>query len=365
MRRILFTTLLSFCFCFLFGQTKKVVSRKTEKQKSENTNIFFQRLGKEANDSIPSLGALLIWQHDTPIYEGYFHDATPQTTFNIKSVTKTMVSAIAGIAKDKGLLPDLNTPVLSILTDYAKPNSASSNVWFSVDKAVNDSIRATLNLKHLLTMTAGFDWNDFGPIAVAMVASSDPVRFTLDIPFDEYPGDTFNYNTGVSTIFGAALAKSIKADLRDFAVNNLFRKAGMNLSRWDTDPLGRYLGGSEMHMTAKDLMRFGLLFLHRGKVKGEQVISSSWIEESTAEQAKLDAWPAMPGANGYGYYWWRRKTNGHQAYVASGYGGQLICIVPDLDMVIATACFLNENNRGREDIKQLHSFIDKATKALK
>ena len=365
MRKILITALLSFCFSFLFGQIKKANSEKTGKQEIESTNDFFERLGKEVNESVPSIGSFLVWQYDKPVFESYLNGATPQTAFNIKSITKTIVSAIAGIAKEKGLLPDLNTPVLSILTEYARSNNVSPNVWFWGDKDVNDSIRATLNLKHLLTMTAGFDWNDFGPIATAMVASSDPVRFTLDIDFDEYPGDSFNYNTGASIIFGAVLAKCVKIDLRDFAIDNLFQKAGMNLLRWDTDPLGRYLGGSEMYMTAQDLMRFGLLYLNHGRAGDSQVISSTWVDEFTSEQTKLNSWPVLPGANGYGYYWWRRKTNGHQAFVSSGYGGQLICIVPDLDLVIVTTCFLNEKNHGRDDIKRLHFFIDKVTKKLK
>jgi CubicO group peptidase (beta-lactamase class C family) len=365
MRQIFFVALLLFCNRPLFGQITKRPQLQSSKQKTINERNFFLKLGQEANDSIPSLGSFLVWRKNMPVYEGYFHGAAPQSVFNIKSVAKTMISAIAGIARDKGLLPDLNTPVLSILTEYAKPVRSSSNVWFSADKAINDSIRATLTLRHLLTMTGGFDWNDFGPTAVAMVASSDPVRFTLDIPFNEYPGDTFNYNTGVSIIFGAALAKSITTDLRSFADSNLFQQAGIKLIRWDLDPMGRYLGGSEMYMTAADLMRFGLLFLNHGKTGNRQVISSSWIKESTAAQTKLDSWPVMPGANGYGYYWWRRKTNGHQAYVASGFGGQLICIIPDKDMVIVTTCFLNEKNRGREEIRRLHSFIDKVVKASK
>lgn len=70
----------------------------------------------------------------------------------------------------------------------------------------------------------------------------------------------------------------------------------------------------------------------------------------------------LPSANGYGYYWWRRKTNGHQAFVAVGYGGQIICIVPDLRMIIVTTCFLGEKNRGRIELKKLHGFIDQITK---
>lgn len=66
---------------------------------------------------------------------------------------------------------------------------------------------------------------------------------------------------------------------------------------------------------------------------------------------KSDTWDVVPNANGYGYYWWRRQTNGHQAFVAVGHGEQIICIVPDLQMIITTTCFLGEKNTGRIELK--------------
>jgi CubicO group peptidase (beta-lactamase class C family) len=138
----------------------------------------------------------------------------------------------------------------------------------------------------------------------------------------------------------------------------------MSMQRWDTDPLGRYSGASESFLTAPDLMKFGLLYLHNGKANGKQVISPSWIKESWEAHATLNKWPVLPHANGYGYYWWRRKTNGYQAYIASGAGGQLICVIPALDMVLVTTCFWNDANRGRVEIKLLHSYIDKVVKEI-
>lgn len=364
MNRLFYVTLFLLTTVTTYSQAKHPKEKKASSASSGYPVDFLKTLGREANDSIPSLGSFLVWRHDTLLYEDYFHGANNQTAFNIKSVTKSIVSAIAGTAKDRNLLPTLNTPVLAILQEYSKP-LYSSHVWFAADKAINDSIRNVMTLKNLLTMQAGFEWNDFGPLAGAMIASSDPVRFTLDLSYDEYPGGTFNYNTGATLIFGAALAKSVKTDLRAFADSTLFQPVGMTLQRWDTDPLGRYLGGSEMYMTSRDMGRFGLLYLHNGKVGNKQVISKTWIQESTAEQAELNHWDVMPNADGYGYYWWRRKTNGHQAYIASGYGGQLICIIPDLDMVILATCFLNDKNRGREEIKRLHGFIDKIVVATK
>lgn len=324
---------------------------------------FTDQFTKEINDSIPSLGSFIVSQNDKVVYEQYFHTAHKETIFSIKSVTKSIVSILAGIAKDKNLLPNLNTPVLKILPEYNISRSNFKNISNIEGKVLHDSIRNTLTLKNLMTMQGGFDWVENSKISIAMSFSGDPVKFVLDLPFEEYPGTVFNYNSGETHLFGVALAKIVKTNLKQFAAENLFRPLKINIPRWDTDSMNRNIGGSEMFMKPEDMMKFGLMILNNGKLGGRQVVSQKWIQESTAEQVKLDSWDVMPDANGYGYYWWRRKTNGHQAFVATGYGGQLICIIPDLKMVIVTTCFLNDQNKGRTDIKRLHYFIDKITKA--
>ncbi|MDQ1858725.1 serine hydrolase [Chryseobacterium sp. WLY505] len=324
---------------------------------------FADSFTKEINDSIPSLGSFIVSQNNKVIYEQYFHGANKETIFSIKSVTKSIVSVLAGIAQDKNILPNLNTPVLKILPEYNISRSSFKNISNIEGKVAHDSIRNTLTLKNLLTMQGGFDWVENSKISTAMLFSGDPVKFVLDLPFEEYPGTVFNYNSGETHLFGAALAKIVKTNLKQFATENLFRPLKMNTPRWDTDSMNRNIAGSEMFMKPEDMLKFGTMILNNGKFSGKQIVSSKWIQESTSEQVKLDTWDVMPDANGYGYYWWRRKTNGHQAFVATGYGGQLICVIPDLKMVIVTTCFLNDKNKGRAEIKRLHYFIDKITKA--
>lgn len=324
---------------------------------------FSDKFTREINDSIPSLGTFIVSQNDRILYEQYFHGANKETVFSVKSVTKSIVSVLAGIAKDKNLLPNLNTPVLKILPEYNISRSRFKNISDIEGKVLHDSIRNTLTLKNLLTMQGGFDWSDNSKVSTGMFFSGDPVKFVLDLPFEEYPGTVFNYSSGDSHIFGAALAKVVKTSLKQFATENLFRPLKMNVTRWDTDSMNRNFAGSELFMRSEDMLKFGSMILNNGKLAGKQIVSSKWIQESTSEHAKLDSWDVMPNANGYGYYWWRRTTNGHQAFVATGYGGQLICVIPDLKMVIVTTCFLNDKNRGRSEIKRLHYFIDKITKA--
>jgi CubicO group peptidase (beta-lactamase class C family) len=327
---------------------------------------FLEDFTKELEDSSKALGAFIVWRHEGIAYEHYFNGAHADQLYNIKSITKSVVSALTGIAIEKKLIPGVNTPVMKFFPEYNKPRSLSTHgiVWFEEWKRYNDSVRNTLTLRHLLTMQPGFEWNDFGPMAGAFINSSDPVRFTLDLSFSDTPGTKFVYCTPATSVVSAAIGKAVHTDIRSFAQKNLFDPAGITTQRWDVDPMGRRVGGSESFMTARDMMRFGLLYLHKGKVGNKQVIPEAWVEASTARQARLDYWDILPNANGYGYFWWRRKTNGHQTFFASGAMGQLIVVVPDLDMVIVAGTLLNRPNRNREELKMLHVMIDKLTKQL-
>ncbi|WP_205510525.1 serine hydrolase domain-containing protein [Longitalea arenae] len=327
---------------------------------------FFDAFTKELEDSSKALGAFIVWRKKGIVYEHYFHGATAESWFNIKSITKSTVSAMTGIALEKKFIADINTPVVNILPEYGKPRSVSNKgpVLFAGWLAYNDSVRRTLTLRHLLTMQHGFEWNDFGTMAGVFLNSSDPIKFSLDLPFSDTPGRKFVYCTPATSIVGAAVAKAVGTDLRSFAKKNLFDPAGITIRRWDVDPVGREMGGSEMYMTAIDMMRFGLLYLNKGKAGSKQVIARSWVEASTEAQARLDYWDILPNANGYGYFWWRRKTNGHQTFFASGACGQLIVVVPDLEMVIVAATRLDRPHRNREELKMLHVMIDKLTKEL-
>lgn len=365
-----FTCFINYIFLFItcfatssFAQVPSLLNSSDPATKGYQKD-FFQKINNAVKEDIPSLGAILVWRKNGLVNEQYFHGAADTTAFDIKSVTKCVLSALTGIINDQGLLPQINTPVLSIMPQYAATAPYQKDAWYPQLLQTTDSLKRLLTLKHLLTMQTGFLWDDNNLlIHRTFQASSNPVKFMLDLTYQVPPGTTFGYCTGACQVVSAVLEKSINSDLRLYADSMLFKPAGITVALWPVDRSGTPSGGSAMQMSPRNMMKFGLLFLHEGKANGRQLISGEWIRESTSEQVKLDEWDVMPGANGYGYYWWRRITNGHQAYVASGYGGQLICIVPDLDLVIVTACFINDQNRGRSEIKRLHLIIDKIVKA--
>ena len=360
------TTLLCCCLTFSisFAQFVPQPLKTFSPDSAGYRTGFFDDFTKELEDSSKALGSFIVWRKQGVVYEHYFHGATPESWFNIKSITKSMVSAMTGIALEKKLISGINIPVMKYFPEYGKLRSVSSKgpVMYAEGMAYNDSVRKTLTFRHLLTMQPGFDWNDYGQLVSAWIFSSDQVKFALDLPFSDTPGTKFVYCSPATSLVAAALAKAAHTDLRSFAQTNLFDPAGITIQRWDVDAIGRQVGCSEMFMTARDLMRFGLLYLHKGRVGNKQIVPQAWVEASTAEQARLDYWDILPNANGYGYFWWRRKTNDHQTFFASGACGQLIVVVPDLEMVIVAGTRLDKPHRNREELRMLHLMIDKLTK---
>jgi CubicO group peptidase (beta-lactamase class C family) len=185
---------------------------------------FLDAFTKELEDSSKALGAFIVWRKKGIVYEHYFNGANPEFWFNIKSVTKSVVSALTGIAIDKKLIPGVNTLVMKFFPEYNKQRSTSPNgpVWFAEYKKYNDSVRNTLTLKHLLTMQPGFQWDDFGPLVGAYINSGDPVKFTLDLEFTDTPGTKFVYCSPASSVVSAAVDKATHTNTRSFAQKNLF-----------------------------------------------------------------------------------------------------------------------------------------------
>lgn len=351
------TLLLFLAFCFFNS------SGYAQKQKSNKA--FLRHWPNEVHDSIPSLGSIIVSQHDSLLIESYFNDCSDTTLFSVKSVTKSVTSLLLGIASDQGKIQSLDQPVLSWFPEFAPTSNLPANLWYPDLIQLSDSLRNTLNLRHLLTMQTGWFWNDFDPtFHRTFQAASNPSRFCLELPFETPPGNEFRYCTGASHLTAAILAKAVNTSLDSFAHQTLFQPLGIEHYRWMTDRSGLKAGGSELYLQSRDMLKLGNLVLNQGKFKNKPIVSPSWIDSSTTKQIELPFWDVLPNANGYGFFWWRRLSGAHQVIIASGFGGQLICIVPDLELVVVTTCLVNDSNRGRSELKRLHLLIDKLVTEL-
>ena len=249
------------------------------------------------------------------VMDSYVHPFAESQKHEMYSVTKSIISALIGIAIDKGYIKDVNQTLAELF-----PNRKISNL---------DGLKQTITLENLLMMASGLNCND-GPEkkwagVFEMMKSNDWVQYTLDLPMEKTPGEWFDYCNGVSHLLSAAISESTGMKTIEFAKKYLFDPLGIVDIKWDTSPGGINIGFSKMWLQPKDMAKFGLLYLNKGKWEDKQIISAEWIEAST--RPYLDA-----GSKGsqYGYQWW---INPAGYFLAMGIYGQMIFVVPEKNLV--------------------------------
>lgn len=267
--------------------------------------------------------SVIISRNDSIILEQYFSGFDSSDKHNIYSCTKSVTSALIGIAIDEGYL-NLGQKVLDFF-----PNKTFANV---------DSRKQNIAVEHLLEMRSGLEWDEWStdymnsenPIH-DMLDSPDWVQFVLDQPMSEEPGTSFTYNTGVSHILSAIIQQVTNVSTLFFAQEKLFEPLGIQVTEddWLSSPKGVVWGGAYLHLTPREMLSFGKLYLNNGTWNGEQIISEEWIERSTRNYFHLSSRTA------YSYQWWiYPEYFNYFTYTAEGYLGQWITIIPDLDIVI-------------------------------
>lgn len=263
---------------------------------------------------IQNLHSLLVVRHGKLVGEAYFNGYDASMANCLKSVSKSLLSALYGQAIEDGYLRGLEQPVSAHLPGYyrspAEPRLARTTI------------------QHLLTMTGGQSWDEdthIGPMAV----SPDWVGHVAGLPFVAEPGARWNYNTGLTHVASALLTAATGMPTHAYAEKRLFEPLGISVTRWDRDTHGRDFGGAEVWMRPRDMARFGELYLRGGEIDGRRIVPAGWVSYSTRSLVQA-------GNYTYGAWWWRRAFAGHETYFAWGYGGQFIFVVPDLDLVVVT-----------------------------
>ena len=255
---------------------------------------------------------------DQPAFEHYRDGTGPNDLLPVMSVTKSVMSILVGIALGQGAFNSLDQHLGDLLPEALEPG---------VDARVRE-----ITIRHLLTMASGFD-PDSGPIGAP--APSALWRWSLHRPMLDAPGRRFNYDNQAVHLLSVLLTRAIKQDSTQFAHEHLFRPLGIENFAWPLDSEGHLQGAFGLSLTARDMAKIGSLYLRGGKWHGRQLVPETYVAE--AIRFHNQGGPPVRAAN-YGYLWWITKPPGEtEAYFASGSGGQLIYVVPALDLVVAIA----------------------------
>ncbi len=265
---------------------------------------------------LPRLRCLLIARHGEIQSEQCFRGPGLDSYANVKSVSKSVLSAVVGIAIAEGHLQGPGQPILPFFSRYLSPEAAEE--------------RSSITVGHLLTMQSGLERTS-GAYYGAWVQSPDWVRYAITRPMTARPGDERLYSTGNTHLLSAILTQATGRSTWEYAREKLAEPMGIQLPRWLADPQGIYFGGNEMLLKPRDMVRFGELYRNGGRIDGKQILPESWIEESLASRSS-----SRTARSGYGYGWFLGTVNGHPMFYASGYGGQFIFVVPDLELTVVT-----------------------------
>lgn len=294
----------------------------------------------------PELGvhAVLIERGGRLVYEEYFDGFDerwgtplgrvtmgPNTIHDLRSVTKSVVSALIGIAVGEGAIKSLDQPVVEWFPEYPELNTAE---------------RRRITLSHVLGMSSGLEWNEDIAYSdprndeIRMTNAKEPLRFALSPRFLHPPGEEWTYNGGLTHLMAAVLERATKMPIEEFARTRLFAPLGIDTVEWVGDLAGMPAAASGLRLRARDLAKFGSLFLHRGQWNGKQIIPAQWVESSTRRHFRFRprAGADSAGQFGYGHFWWYNcypsPAGLIEARTAVGNGQQRIFVLPGLDMAV-------------------------------
>lgn len=262
---------------------------------------------------------------------GEWYEDGKDTVGPLYSCTKSILSALIGIALHRGDIKSLDQPISDFL---------------NCDSMVNPEAGERITIRHLLTMTPGFDWPDFDKPYKALRASQDPVIFALSPPIIHTPGQAFTYNSGGSHLLSAILTKATGMTALQYAKDRLFRKLGFRAARW-SERNGISEGGTGLSLYSQDLAKVGQLYFQDGYWEGEQLMQDGWVQESTGQSHRALLHYEPPIYGGYGYHWWvsPKDHNGcADCYFAFGHGGQYLMNIPSLGMTIVIRKKITKRN---------------------
>ncbi|MCF6367843.1 serine hydrolase domain-containing protein [Rhizobium halophilum] len=284
------------------------------------------------------LKVVLVSREGEMLAERAFNGHSIGASTNIKSASKSIISAMVGIAIDKGMLQGTDQKIAPIL-ERELPREP-------------DPRMSEITIGNLLSMQAGLARMS-GPNYGRWVSSRNWVRFALSEPFDGEPGGSMLYSTASTHLLSAVLTRVGEKSTLALAREWFEPVEGFRIGSWEQDPQGIYLGGNQMAMTARSLLAFGEVYRNGGKAEdGTRIISEDWIEQSWTQRTN-----SRFSGDGYGYGWFLRRIGGEEVKFGWGYGGQMLYVVPSLGLTVVMTSDENSPSARTGYRDDLHALL--------
>jgi CubicO group peptidase (beta-lactamase class C family) len=305
--------------------------------------------------------AVVVVRHDRLVFEEYFRGADerlgrplgevqfgPDTLHDVRSVTKSIVSLLYGIAAHDGGVGSIERPLLDAFPEYADLQA--------------DPARMKIQIDHALTMTMGLEWDESLPYSdprndeQRMYDAPDPYRFVLARPVVAAPGERWRYSGGATAVIAKLISRGTGRPLLEYAKERLFGPVGIADVEWLTDHTGEPSAAAGLRLRPRDLARIGQLILNGGRWDDRQLVPAAWLDESVTPRAEVDALVR------YGYFWWLGSSGVGDAPTpwigAFGNGGQRLFVLPELALtVVVTAGNYNQPENWRTPMAVLTQFV--------
>jgi CubicO group peptidase (beta-lactamase class C family) len=279
---------------------------------------------------LPHIRSVLIVRRGHLVFEEYFHGLGPDDLHEIASITKSITSAVVGLALADGSLSSVDQTALSFFPDEAK--------------RLQTAAYQQITLRHLLTLTTGLRWRE--DHFREWLNARDPIEFALSLPRDVQPGARFDYNTPSMHLLSAVVQTATGKTLAGYSSERLFAPLGISHFRWQADSQGHSHAGLGLELRSRDLAKLGLLYASGGVWENRQLIPEDWIRLSTAPHSK----GGPPEDQAYGFLWWIMKVGGRSIFFAGGFGGQYLAVVPEEDIVVVITSSLQAPHRENRSI---------------
>lgn len=309
----------------------------TPEEQGVDSDYFLDMFKYIKSISSLDLHSLIIIRNGAIINETYWHPYDFNTTHNIKSASKSILSALTGIAIEKGCIKNIDQRIIEFLPEN-----------FFLDPLMNE-----ISIYNLLTMTTGLDWEE----------NTEPNSFDIGswnkVSLINKPGKEFGYNSGMTHMMSAILTSNCGVSTKELADLWLFKPLGITYYQWRKNENGIYYGGSDLFLTPRDMGKFGLLYLNHGQWSSQKILEEKWIKNSTSKIIDISAEQNL--TEDYGYWWWIKENS----YMAYGAGGQMIEVNPKLYTVIVITAnsFATENDFEMIISRLINKYIYPAIKS--